>query len=52
MNYKTLVRLINFLIGLANKIRLIQCKKNHECICVFCENEKCKNRGIKIDELI
>lgn len=52
MTYKNLVKLINWLIKLANSIRLLKCKRNGECLCLFCTNEKCKNRGIKIDELI
>lgn len=52
MTYRNLVRFINWLVKLANAIRLIQCKKSGECLCIFCDNDKCKHRGIQIDELI
>lgn len=52
MTYRNIVKFINWLIKIANCIRLIQCKKSGECLCLFCSNEKCKNRGIKIDNLL
>lgn len=52
MTYKNIVKFINWLIKIANAIRLLQCKKNGECLCLFCSNHKCKQRGITIDKLI
>lgn len=52
MTYRSLVAFINWLVKLANAIRLLKCKKSGECLCVFCTNEKCKNRGVTINRLI
>lgn len=52
MTYRNMVKFINWLIKVANAIRLLQCRRSGECLCLFCTNDKCKNRGVKIDSLI
>lgn len=52
MTYKALVSLINWLVKVANAIRMLKCRRAGECLCLFCSNVKCKNRGIVIDKLI
>lgn len=52
MTYKHLVSIINWLIRIANAIRLLKCRKSGECLCLFCNNQKCRNRGITVDKLI
>lgn len=52
MTYKNIVKLINWLIKIANAIRMLKCRKSGECLCIFCTNEKCKQRGVTIDELL
>lgn len=52
MTYRNIVKLINWLTKIANAIRLLKCKKSGECLCIFCTNERCKARGLTIDNLI
>lgn len=52
MTYRNIVKIINWLIKIANAIRLLKCKKSGECLCPFCTNTKCKNRDVVIDKLI
>lgn len=52
MTYRNLVKIINWLIKIANAIKLLKCRKNGECMCLFCTKENCKQRGVSIDTLI
>lgn len=49
--YKVLVNIINYLIRIANTIRLAKCTEEGRCLCAHCTNSDCKVKH-KIDELI
>lgn len=52
MNYATLIKIINKLIDLANKIRLLKCSNNGECLCTFCTKTDCKYNNSNIKPLL
>lgn len=50
--YNLIVKVINYLVRLANNMKLAYCAKHGSCICSFCTNKNCKIHAVTMDQII